>query len=340
MNKGVLLINLGSPKSSEVADVRVYLREFLMDKRVIDVPWMLRKFIVEVGILPQRPKRSAKAYKKIWREDGSPLVVISQQLACKLQQKSEFPVALAMRYQSPSIKEGIQKLIDKGASDILVIPLYPQYAMSSTQTVIEKTKEVQRKFFKNTGIKFLPPFYNDKEYLRILAASIQKKLPKDFDLLLFSYHGIPERHILKSDPYGHCSLGSCCFESKLDSHRFCYRHQCYYTTEQIRLLLGLEKSKVYQSFQSRLGKNPWLKPHTDKTLAELPSQGIKKIVVVSPAFVADCLETLEEISIQGKDTFFSNGGTQFTYINCLNDSDAWVDFLKQQADKFEGVLEL
>lgn len=332
--KGILLINLGSPNSTQVKDVRIYLREFLMDKRVIDVPWILRKMIVELGILPKRPQQSAKLYESIWWKEGSPLVVISQRVKEKLQNKVNIPVALAMRYQYPSIKQGIQELADKGVNEVLVIPLYPQYAMSTTETVVEKVKEVSRKYFKKVNFEYLPPFYKDKEYLKVLASSIKEKLPQDIDLLLFSYHGVPERHILKTDAFGQCKIGDCCFQQGLESHKFCYRHQCYYTTEEIRKLLGLEKSKVKQTFQSRLGKNPWLRPYTDETLAKFPPEGIKKIAVIAPAFVSDCLETLEEIATEGKHIFLENGGTEFTYIECINDKEQWIDFLKLKVYEF------
>ncbi len=333
--KGILLVNLGSPKSASEEDVRIYLREFLMDKRVIDAPWPIRKFIVEGKILPKRPKDSAHAYQSIWWNEGSPLVVISQRITKKIQEKIKNPVALAMRYQEPSIKTGLQELKDQGVSEVLVIPLYPQYAMSTTETVVEKAKEVQKKYFRDLQLSFLPPFYNDEEYIRILSENIKNQLPENFDLLLFSYHGLPERHIFKTDPTKQCRLdNNCCFESGRASHPYCYRHQCYFVTEKVREKLGLDKTKVRQSFQSRLGREPWLQPYTDKTLEDLPSEGIKKIAVVAPAFVSDCLETLEELAIADKELFIDNGGEEFHYIECLNEDKNWINWLGNKINEY------
>jgi ferrochelatase len=337
--KGLLLINLGSPKSSDIKDVKVYLREFLMDKRIIDVPWIFRKIVVELMVLPNRAEKTAGLYSKVWLNDGAPLIVNTKKLRDKLQQQTHIPVAIAMRYQYPSIKEGLQELKDKGVNDVLAIPLYPQHAMSTTETLVAKIKKIHKKHFKSLRIDYLPPFYKEKEYQKILAGSIKGKLPKDFDLLLFSFHGIPEKHIYKTDPYGKCSIGDCCFKENLCSHNFCYRHQCYYTMEQVRQILGLDKSKVMLTFQSRLGHHPWLKPYTDKTLAKLPSVGIKKIVVVAPAFVSDCLETLSELVNEGNRSFIANGGEEFTYIECLNDNDDWILFLKNTVEKHFVVPE-
>jgi protoporphyrin/coproporphyrin ferrochelatase len=333
--KGILLVNLGSPKSTSEEDVRVYLREFLMDKRVIDIPWLLRKMIVEFTILPKRPKESAHAYKNIWWDEGSPLVVISNNLTKKIEKKIKNPIALAMRYQEPSIKNGLAKLADSGVTEVLVIPLYPQYAMSTTETVVEKAKEVQKKYFPNLNLSFLPPFYNDEKYIEVLSNSIKKQLPKNFDLLLFSYHGVPERHIYKTDPTKQCRIDTiCCFEKERTSHKYCYRHQCYYVTEKVCEKLGLDKTKVRQSFQSRLGKAPWLHPYTDKTLEKLPIEGFTNIAVVAPAFVSDCLETLEELAITDKELFIKNGGKGFHYIECLNEDENWVDWLVDKINIF------
>ncbi|MDR1877455.1 MAG: ferrochelatase [Flavobacteriaceae bacterium] len=333
--KGILLVNLGSPKSPSEEDVRVYLREFLMDKRVIDAPWPIRKMIVEYKILPKRPKDSAHAYQSIWWDEGSPLVVISRKITTEIQKKIQNPVVLAMRYQEPSIKTGLQKLKDKGVTDVLVIPLYPQYAMSTTETVVEKAKEVQKRHFSDLKLSFLSPFYNDEEYLQILSNNIRKQLPEDFDMLLFSYHGLPEKHIFKTDQTQQCRLdNACCFESGKESHKYCYRHQCYYVTEKIREKLELDISQVKQSFQSRLGRDPWLQPYTDKTLERLPSEGIKKIAVVAPAFVSDCLETLEELAIADKELFINNGGEEFHYIKCLNEDENWVTWLVNKINNY------
>ena len=318
MKKGVLLINLGSPDSTEVEDVRKYLREFLMDPLVLDSPWLVRKLVVELAILPTRPAASAEAYKKIWWEEGSPLIVISQKVQKKLQEKLDIPVALGMRYQNPSIRSAMQELYDKGIKDILVIPLYPQYTMSSTWSVVGKTKEVQKKHFKDVNLTFLNSFYDRPDYIKVLSEHIQKQLPDSFDKLLFSYHGIPERHDKKASEIG---------KKYTDSHIKTYRSQCFETTELVRKELNLPEEKVMVSFQSRLGKDPWIKPYTDFVLKDFPQEGIKNIVVVAPAFVSDCLETLEEIAMGYEELFLESGGEKYRYLPCLNESDAWIDLL-------------
>ena len=317
MSKGILLVNLGSPDSTNVEDVRTYLREFLMDKKVLDSPWIIRKTIVELFILPKRPEKSAEAYRKIWTKEGSPLIVYSKILRDMVQKQMDIPVVLAMRYKNPSIEAGLQELYDKGVRDILVVPLYPQYTMSSTETVADKVLEIQKKSYKDTKINFLKAFYNHPDYIKVLAESIKEKLPENFDKLLFSYHGIPERHDNKALRAAKIS--------KLPIET--YRNQCFETTRLLTEYLQLPEDKYTTSFQSRLGRDPWIKPYTDYVLEEFPEQGVKNLVVCSPAFVADCLETLEEISMEGQEEFLKAGGEQFTYIPCLNDRQEWVDTL-------------
>ncbi len=217
MKKGVLLVNLGSPNSTKTKDVRKYLREFLSDPKVIDV-WFVRNIILNLFILPFRPKKSAEAYQKIWWKEGSPLIVITERLKNKLQKKTNLPVEMAMRYGEPSIFKGLELLTEQGCEHIFVIPLYPQYAMSTTETVVDKVMEVQKRDFSSIQIDFLRPVYNDPKYIDVLSNSIRKKLPNEFDKLLFSYHGIPERHIYKTDKTGTCKIGNCCFKEELPSH--------------------------------------------------------------------------------------------------------------------------
>lgn len=317
MSKGILLVNLGSPDSTEVKDVRTYLREFLMDGKVIDSPWLIRKLIVELFILPKRPIRSAEAYKKVWTDEGSPLIVTSKILREQVQEKMNIPVGLAMRYKNPSIEFGLQELYDKGVRDILVVPLYPQYTMSSTETVADKVLEVQKKKFKDVNVQFLKAFYNHPDYIKVLGDSIKENLPENYDKLLFSYHGIPERHDRKAIAAGK--------RSKLPIET--YRNQCFETTRLVTEYLQLPEDKYFTSFQSRLGTDPWIKPYTDKILEKYPEEGVKNLVICAPAFVADCLETLEEISMEGKEEFEHAGGEQFTYIPCLNNRQDWVDTL-------------
>lgn len=326
MKKGVLLINLGSPDSTKVKDVRKYLREFLMDPLVIDSPWLVRKLVVELAILPTRPAASAEAYKRIWWEEGSPLITLSKRLQKKIAEKSELPIALGMRYQNPSIQSAMQGLYDKGIREVLVIPLYPQYTMSSTETVVLKTNELQKKFFKDMNLTFLNSFYNRPDYVKVLADRIKEQLPEHYDKLLFSYHGIPERHdrkaVEKGKKYPELNIKT-------------YRDQCYETTELVRQELGLPEEKVFVSFQSRLGKDPWIKPYTDFTLKDFPGEGVKNLAIVAPAFVSDCLETLEEIAMENKEIFEESGGEHYTYLECLNDTDPWVDVMVKWINGWE-----
>ncbi|MCK0190535.1 ferrochelatase [Arenibacter sp. F20364] len=327
--KGVLLVNLGSPDSPTPKDVKPYLDEFLMDERVIDVPNWLRNIIVRGIILQTRPKKSAEAYKKIWWEEGSPLIVISQRFADKVKKQSEIPVALGMRYGSMTIKNALEELSEKGVDEVLLVPLYPHYAMSSFETVVVKTMEVQEEFFPKIKITTLPAFYNNEDYIEVLSESIAAGL-KDFeyDHILFSYHGIPERHITKSDPTKfHCKINDSCCKTNSVAHHTCYRHQCYEMTEKVKENLGLSNHKVSLSFQSRLPNDPWLKPYTDFEFERFGKEGIKRLAVITPAFVADCLETLEEIAMEGKHQFQEAGGEDYKHIPCLNDNEAWVNLM-------------
>lgn len=331
--KGILLVNLGSPRSTKVSDVKEYLDEFLMDERVVDYPWFLRALLVRGIILNFRPRKSAAAYKTVWTDEGSPLIVITKQIQHKLQQRVDIPVEVGMRYAQPSIETGIRNLVEKGVEEIVLFPLYPQYAMSTTETVIEKAKEVQQKFFPELKINYVQPFYNKEIYVNCLAESIKEKLPEGFDLLQFSYHGVPERHIYKTDPTKTCKIGDCCFKDEYPAHAYCYRHQCLKTTELVRQKLGMDASLVKSTFQSRLGKDKWIEPYTDETLENLPKNGVKNLAIVCPAFVSDCLETLEEISVEGKEEFMHAGGEHFHYIPCLNDEDRWIEVVKQLCEE-------
>ncbi|MFB9121500.1 ferrochelatase [Bergeyella porcorum] len=330
MKKGILLVNLGSPKSTSVEDVKEYLDEFLMDEKVIDYRWFFRALLVRGIILKTRPQKSAEAYKTVWTDEGSPLIVITKKIQKKLQKLVSVPVEIGMRYAEPSIQSGIQKLVDQGVTDIVLFPLYPQYAMSTTETVVDKAEEVRKRFFPEVNIKYIPPFYNKDLYIDCLAESIREKLPEQFDALQFSYHGVPERHIYKTDKSKTCRLDNeTCNHSTNELHnQLCYRHQCYKTTELVAEKLGLPKEKVLVTFQSRLGKDKWIEPYTDETLEQLPQRGVKNLAIVCPAFVSDCLETLEEIAEEGKEEFLHAGGERFHYLPCLNDEDRWIQVVK------------
>ena len=320
MEKGVLLINSGSPDSNEVEDVKVFLREYFMDPLVLDDPYFLRKMKVEFTILPQRAKIEAEAYKKIGWTEGSPLLVISKRLQKKLIQSTQIPIALGMRYGNPSIQSALQELKDQGVREVLVLPLFPQYTMSTTWTAADKTIQIQSKLFKDLKLTFLNSFYKHPNYIAALVDRINGKLPAEYDKLLFSYQGIPESHertaTQKAKQYKNTQ-----FET--------YRNQCLETTELVRKELGLPEDKIDVSFQSRMRAKSWIKPYTHEVLKNYPNQGVKKIVVVSPSFVTDGLETLDETSNQGEKIFKSNGGEYFGYIKCLNDNEEWTKVLTQ-----------
>ncbi|WP_420603352.1 ferrochelatase [Flagellimonas sp.] len=335
--KGVLLVNLGSPDSPTAKDVKPYLDEFLMDERVIDSPKWLRNIIVRGIILNTRPKKSAEAYAKIWWEEGSPLIVISERFAEKVQKQTDMPVALGMRYGSMTIKNALQELKEKGVDEVLLVPLYPHYAMSSFETVVVKTMEEQQAHFPEMKLTTLPAFYSNPDYIKVLSESIAEGLKGfEYDHILFSYHGIPERHIRKSDPTKfHCKIDGNCCKTNSVAHHTCYRHQCYDTTELVKAYLNLPEDKVSSSFQSRLGRDPWLQPFTDFEFERLAKEGIKKLVVITPAFVSDCLETLEEIAMEGKEQFQEAGGEDYKHIPCLNDNDEWVNLMAKWVNEWQ-----
>ena len=320
-------MNLGSPDSTEVKDVKRYLDEFLMDERVIDKPWLFRALLVKGIIVPFRAPKSAEAYKSIWTEKGSPLIVISKQQESALQQEIEEPVVMAMRYGNPSPKKAYDELVQKNPDleEVVVVPMYPHYAMSSYETAVEYAKEHYQKGGYKFKLTFIKPFYNNEDYIEALCESIEPHLESDYDQILFSYHGVPERHILKGDiTKQHCLKVEDCCDVPSPAHQYCYRHQCWTTTKLVTQKLGIPKEKWGFSFQSRLGRDPWLQPYTAVRLEQLPHEGMKKLLVVCPAFVADCLETLEEIGEEGKETFLHAGGEQFTMIPCLNVHPLWI----------------
>jgi len=329
---GVLLVNLGSPDSPSVADVRKYLREFLMDPRVLDAPWPVRWCVVNLAILPRRPVQSAEAYEKIWTKGGSPLVVTSRNVRRELQRRlgGDIVVELAMRYQSPDIESAVAKLRAQGVTDLLVFPLFPHYAMSSFETAAVRAREVAARLAPEMKLRIAEPFFKDPGYIAALAASAEDFLEAGYDHLLFSFHGLPERHLRKADPTGgHCLATPDCCETPGPAHRTCYRAQCHATVRAFVEAAGVPANKYSVSFQSRLGRDPWLKPYTDFEFTRLAGTGVKKLLVICPAFVSDCLETLEEIAIRGREIFLGAGGTGFALIPCLNEHPRWLDALEE-----------
>ncbi len=331
--KGLLLINLGSPDSTSISDVKKYLDEFLMDKRVIGKSYIFRWILVKLIVLNFRPKKSAKAYKKIWWKEGSPLIVLSRRLFKKVSNLMQIPVALAMRYGSISIFNGLKELNDKGVDEFIILPLYPHYAMSSYETVVEKVKEEVKINFPEKKIKVIEPFYDEPKYIELLSQKINDTIKdKQYDHILFSYHGIPVSHLKISDPTKiHCYKVKNCCSVDSEAHKTCYKHQVTITTELVAKYLGLEREKYSISFQSRLANEPWLKPYTDSELERLAKEGKKNMVVVTPAFVTDCLETLEEIVMEAKEEFLDAGGENYYYVPCLNDDDSWAKLISKWA---------
>ncbi|GGB13645.1 ferrochelatase [Puia dinghuensis] len=319
-------MNLGSPDSTTTRDVRTYLMEFLMDKRVIDYPWLFRKILVGGLIVPFRAAKSAEAYKTIWTKEGSPLIVLTRELQQALQPLVDEPVGIAMRYGNPSMDDAYRSLLKQvpQLEEVIAIPLYPHYAMASYETAVEYAREIHRKNKYTFRLTFIKPFYNDPSYLKALSEHIRPYLQKQYDHILFSYHGVPARHIRKSDPTGHhCLSSATCCDTASPAHATCYRHQCFATTREVVRQLGIPEGKYSNSFQSRLGKG-WLEPFTDIRLEEMPKEGIKRLLILCPAFVSDCLETLEEIAIRGKEAFLAAGGEEYTMIPCLNADSQWA----------------
>ncbi len=335
--KGVLLVNLGSPESPTAKDVKPYLDEFLMDKYVIDVPYLLRALLVRGIILQTRPKKSAEAYARIWTPEGSPLIVISKKMNQKVSKKVNIPVALAMRYGTITILKGLQELHEKGVNEVMLFPLYPQHAMASTTTILVLAEALRQKHFPEMKFTTVPAFYNKPDYIKVLAESIKKHLEGfDYDHLLFSYHGIPKRHIRKTDiTKSHCKIDRTCCSTPSPAHEFCYSHQCYETTKLVTEYLNIPKEKYSQTFQSRLAGDKWLTPYTDVEINKMPEKGIKKLAVVTPAFVSDCLETLEEIAMEANEQFLHHGGSAFMAIPCLNDEDEWCDVVANWIEDFQ-----
>lgn len=332
--RAVLLLNLGSPDSIAVPDVKRYLREFLNDERVIDRPgqpwrWMLVNWL----IVPFRGAKSAHAYSRIWTKEGSPLVVTSQRVRDLVQSRVDIPVAVAMNYGNPTVESALRALLAEGAEEVLLFPQYPHYAMSSWETVVAKVYRVAAEIAPRLRFSSVLPFFGDEDYIEALVASAKPYLSAPYDHLLFSYHGIPVRHLTKADSsHAHCQMTADCCTTCSTAHATCYKAQVTRTTHLFAAKAGLDAAKWSISFQSRLGREPWIKPYTDFEFARLAAEGKKRLVVITPAFVTDCLETLEEIRMTGSESFLRAGGESFTHIPCLNDQLAWVDLLSRRIE--------
>jgi ferrochelatase len=286
-------------------------------------------------ILVNRPKQAAEAYRKIWLPEGSPLIVTSREVQAKLQERVKVPVELAMRYQNPSIESAVRNLAEQEVDKTFLIPLFPHYAMSSYETAVVRVREVARKIAPKMKVVVQPPYGDAPDYIAALAASAKNHLEAGCDHLLFSFHGIPERHLHKSDPTGgHCLIAPNCCETASPAHATCYRAQCFKTMAAFVAQARVPVNQCSISFQSRLGRDPWLKPYTDFELVEMPRRGLKKLLVICPSFVSDCLETLEEIGLRGRDAFLSAGGEEFAQIPCLNGHPLWISTLEKMVGGF------
>jgi protoporphyrin/coproporphyrin ferrochelatase len=328
LKKGVLLVNLGTPDSPQTPDVRKYLREFLMDGRVIDIPYVSRFFLVNGIIAPFRAPKSAKIYKKLWNENGSPLLYYGIKAKEQLQKSlgENYEVKLAMRYQTPSIETALEEFKKSDITEIIVLPLFPQYASASTGSVIEKVMDIIGKWQIVPSIKFINSFYNHPAFINAWYEVSKKYMDEKYDHYIFSYHGLPERQILKGDCHSVCKFGECC-NSITSKNYYCYRANCFETTRLLASKLGIDEKDYTVCFQSRLGNDPWIKPYSDDVIKELPKKGKKKVLAFSPAFIADCLETTIEVGEEYKEIFEEHGGEEWQLVESLNDSPAWIDCL-------------
>ena len=326
---GVLLIQLGTPDNATVHDVRKYLSEFLNDPRVIDIPYLLRKFLVNIIIVPFRAPKSTKIYRQMWTEKGSPLLIYSDSVKQKLQEElgENFKVELAMRYQNPSMDSVLEKMKIDNYKKIIIIPLFPQYASASTGSAIDKALKIIRKWWVIPELSIISQFYDDEKYLNALTEIGKKYNINEYDHILFSYHGLPERQVDKVYNDGKPCTDHNCENEITGENKFCYKAACYATTRLLSEKLNIPAEKYTVCFQSRLDEK-WLKPFTDKTIIELARKGAKKILVFSPAFVADCLETIVEIGIEYQQLFKEHGGEKVQLVESLNEHPVWIEALK------------
>ncbi len=339
MRKAVLMVNLGSPDGADVPSVRRFLREFLSDPRVIDMQPLARKMLLELAILPFRPRRSAAAYRRVWTDDGSPLVSLSRRQMDGLQARVDMPVHLAMRYGNPSIRSALETVRRDGTQRLLLMPMFPHYAMSSYETAVARVMELSRQIAPMLKVDLVQPFYEEPAYIDALVASAKPFLGDGFQRLLFSFHGIPERHVRNSDPsHAHCLCAKDCCHSEHPAQASCYRHQCLRTAELFVRRAGLDGKTCAISFQSRLGRAQWLAPYTVDALQRFGQEKIGTLLVMTPSFVTDCLESLDEIANEGREVFHKAGGGEMVLIPCLNDHPLFLDFLAGKVRHWQESL--
>ena len=331
MKTGVLIINLGTPNSPRVADVRRYLREFLMDSRVIDIPYLRRFFLVQSLIVPFRSRSSAKAYQQLWTEKGSPLKVYGYEVREHLQEAlgDSFSVSLAMRYQQPSIQEGLAQLKKESLKQIVVLPLYPQYASASSGSTHEAVMNHVASWEVIPDLHFISKFFEHPDFIHAFTSLGKEYLDKNtYDHIVFSYHGLPERQIRKAACKNYCQLNDTCCANYHQLNEYCYRAQCFETSRLLASSLKIHQEQYTVSFQSRLGRDPWIKPYTDEVITQLAAHKVQRVLVFSPSFVADCLETTVEIADEYKELFLKAGGQELTLVQSLNTHPLWIQCLK------------
>ena len=331
MTIGILLVNLGTPRSPKEGDVKRYLTEFLTDGRVIDLPYFSRQLLVRGMIVPKRQREVAKLYSEIWEETGSPLLSHGRRLASALEDKlgAEFSVELAMRYQVPSIEAGLEALRERGVEYLVVVPLFPQYASATTGSIHQRVLEIVKGWNVIPPMSFIHQFSTHPAFIRALLTSAAEHDLASYDHFVFSFHGLPERHLMKADNSGCCLKKEGCCDTLRKGNRSCYAANCYATTRALQQALSIPDAMLTVAFQSRLGKDPWVKPHTNEVLDALSRAGVKRVLVFSPAFVADCIETIHEIGIQYREAFLAGGGEELDYVRSLNDRPEWVLALKE-----------
>ena len=325
---GVLLVNLGTPRSYQGRDVKRYLNEFLTDGRVITLPWLQRQLLVRGLIVPRRYKESAEQYKEVWTDEGSPLLVYGKQVKKALKDSlgEDFEVELAMRYQEPSIGAGLDKLRKKNCRQLIVLPLFPQYASATTGSVHQAVMDKVRTWTTVPDLQFISAYPDQEQMIAAFCARIREKNLEDYEHLVLSFHGLPESQIRTADCSGRCLTETCCNEYQSDN-RFCYRAQCFATARAIVNNLGLESDAYSVCFQSRLGKDPWIQPYANDVIENLADKGLKRILVASPAFICDCLETIFEIGMEYNKEFQDRGGEQLDLVEGLNDHPLWIEAL-------------
>ncbi|WP_295769753.1 ferrochelatase [uncultured Mucilaginibacter sp.] len=332
MKKGVLLVNLGTPDNPETPAVRRYLDQFLMDERVIDINAFNRFLLIKGIIVPFRAPKSAKSYREIWTEEGSPLMIYTVKTTELLKQRlgGEYHVEMAMRYQNPSIESALAKLRAAQVTSIQVIPLFPQYASASTGSVHQKVMEIVSKWQTIPAMSFVNSYYDDDLIIEAFAQNGAKHKPEEYDHVLFSFHGLPQRQMIKADETGrHCLKSADCCQTITGANRFCYSAQSHATARLIAERLNIPKEKYTLTFQSRLGRDPWMQPYTSEVIAQLAKKGVKRLLVFCPAFVADCLETIFEVSVEYDEEFKHAGGEHVQLVESLNDSPLWIDALER-----------